>query len=43
MFLEEKNDYYEIEDNYQLLVKVKDTPTVLGTLTITQGLPTLEF
>ncbi|MEA1883399.1 MAG: prepilin-type N-terminal cleavage/methylation domain-containing protein, partial [Thermotogota bacterium] len=30
MFLEEKDDYYEIEDNYRLLVKVKDTPTVLG-------------
>ena len=41
MFLEEKNDYYEIKDNFRLLVKVKDTP--MGTLTINQGLPTLEF
>jgi len=43
MFLEEKINYYEIEDNFRLLVKVSDTTTVLGTLTINQGLPTVEF
>jgi len=41
MFLEEKNNNYEIKDTFRLLVKVNDTTK--GTLTIHQGLPTVEF
>lgn len=41
MFLEEKDDHYEIKDNFHLLVKINDTTK--GTLTIHQGLPTVEF
>ena len=42
MFLKESTNYYEIEDNFKLIVKlVDDTP--VGTLTVNQGLPILEF
>ena len=43
MFLKENTNYYEIEDNFQVTVKLKDTPTVLGTLTIYEGFPKVEF
>jgi len=43
MFLEEKEDHYEIEEHFQLTVKSKDDTTVLGTLTINQGLPKVVF
>jgi len=40
LFLKESTDYYEIENDFQLYVKLEDT--IVGTLTIDQGLPVLE-
>ncbi|MDN5360627.1 MAG: hypothetical protein PWQ84_1690 [Thermotogaceae bacterium] len=42
MFLKEGSTYYEIEDNFKLIVKLSDD-TPMGTITINEGLPILEF
>jgi len=42
LFLEEKDTYFEIEDDFKIIVKLSNGETA-GTLSIVQGLPVLEY
>ena len=42
LFLEEKDTYFEIEDDFKIILKLSNGETA-GTLSIVQGLPVLEY